>query len=201
MSCTSCSNHSQPQAMWLFSLSKGTLPNPRRAAARASSGVMPHSICCCWRSSKCKRISSSRSVSNWRRCISILNRLASSRSQFMPEILSNRLNHSRDRPDDPFELRHLDGQLFAARRSQLVVPSATVASRRAPLRGHPSLDEHPLQRWVQRSFFDLEDVIRYPLNGIGDLISMHFAGARQSCQNHQIECSGGYLVSVQITTS
>jgi len=29
----------------------------------------------------------------------------------------------------------------------------------------------------------LENVIRYPLNEIGDFISMHFAGARQSFQN------------------
>jgi hypothetical protein len=119
----------------------------------------------------------------------------------MPELLSDCLNHPCDRADDAFELRRLDGQLFAARRSQLVVPSAPVANRRAPLRGDPSLDEHPLERWVQRSFFDLENVIRYPLNGIGDLISMHFAGARQSFQNQQIECSRGYLVSFQITTS
>src|SRR5580700_1181757 len=201
MSSTSCSNHSQPHVLWLSSFSEVTLPNPRRAAARASSGVMPHSIRCCWRNSKCKRISSSRSVSNWRRCISMLSRLASSRSQFMPEPLSDRLNHSCDRTDDALELRHLDRQLFAARRSQLVIPSPAVASRRAPLRGNPSLNEHPLQRRVQRSFFDLENVIRYPLNGIGDLISMHFAGARQTFQNQQIECSRRYLVSVQITTS
>jgi hypothetical protein len=119
----------------------------------------------------------------------------------MPDLPSDRFNHSCDRADHTFELRHLDGQLFAARRSQLVVPSAAVASRRAPLRGNPSLDEHSLQRGVQRSLFDLQNVIRYPLNGIGDLISMHFAGARQSFQNQQIECSRGYLVSVQISTS
>src|ERR1700677_652643 len=115
--------------------------------------------------------------------MSILSRLASSRSQFMPELLSDRVNHSRDREDDAFELRHLDGQLFAARRSQLVIPSAAVASRSAPLRGHPSLDEHALQRRGQRSFFDLKNVIRYPLNGIGNLISMHFAGACQGFQD------------------
>jgi len=62
----------------------------------------------------------------------------------MPEFLSDCLNHSCDRADDAFELRRLDGQLFAARRTQLVVPSAAVASRRAPLRRNPSLDEHPL---------------------------------------------------------
>jgi hypothetical protein len=119
----------------------------------------------------------------------------------MPEFLSDRLNHSRDGAGDACELRHLDGQLLAARRSQLVVPSAAVASRRAPIRGNPSLDEHPLQRWVQRSFFDLENVIRYPLNGIGDLISMHFAGACQGFQDQEIERSRGYLVSFQIITS
>src|SRR2546429_1920891 len=64
----------------------------------------------------------------------------------IPTPTSDRFNHTRDRANDAFERRHLDGQLFAACCSQLVVTSAAVASRRAPLRGHPSLDEHPLQR-------------------------------------------------------
>src|SRR5205823_9388197 len=112
---------------------------------------MPDSRCSCCRNSKCSCISSSRSASNWRRCTSIRSRLATSRSQFMTELLSDRFNHTRDRANDAFERRHLDGQLFAACCSQLVVTSAAVASRRAPLRGHPSLDEHPLQRGVQRA--------------------------------------------------
>src|SRR5580693_9606676 len=162
---------------------------------------MPDSRCSCCRNSKCRCISSSRSASNWRRCTSIRSRLATSRSQFMTELLSDRFNHTRDRANDAFELRHLDGQLFAACCSQLVVTSAAVASRRAPLRGHPSLDEHPLQRGVQRAFFDLQNVIRYPLNGIGNLIPMHFAGARQRSQNEQIEGSRGNFVSMQGITS
>src|SRR6266566_4387621 len=173
------------------------LPNRRRAAARASFAVMPDSNCSSCRNSKCRRTSSSRSASNCRRCISMLRRLASSRSQSITELLSDRFNHTRDRANDAFELRHLDGQLSAACCSQLVVTSPAVASRRAPLRGHPSLDEHPLQRGVQRAFFDLENVIRYPLNRIGDLISMHLAGARQSFQDQQIKCSWRNLVSVQ----
>src|SRR5213075_184743 len=127
--------------------------------------------------------------SNWCRRISILSRLATSRSQFMPELLSDRFNHTRDRSDDAFELRHLDGQLSTARCGQLVVASAAVASRRAPLRDHPPLDEHPLQSRVQRAFFDLKNVNRYSLDRIGDLISMHFAGSRQGFQDQQIECS------------
>src|SRR5215472_3546283 len=162
---------------------------------------MPDSNCSSCRNSKCRRTSSSRSASNCRRCISMLRRLANSRSQSITEFLSDSLNHTRDRSDDAFKLRHLDGQLFAACCSQLVVTSAAVASRRAPLRGHPSLDEHPLQRGVQRAFFDLENVIRYPLNRIGDLVSMHLAGARQSFQDQQIKCSWRNLVSVQMTLS
>src|SRR5438876_908179 len=147
---------------------------------------MPDSNCSSCRNSKCRRTSSSRSASNWRRCISMLRRLASSRSQSITELLSDRFNHTRDRANDAFELRHLDGQLSAACCSQLVVTSPAVASRRAPLRGHPSLNEHPLDREVKRDFFDMENVIRYPLNRIGDLISMHLAGARQSFQDQQI---------------
>ena len=133
--------------------------------------------------------------------ISMPSRLANSRSQSITEFLSDSLEHTRDRANDAFELRHLDGQLFAACCSQLVVTSAAVASRCAPLRGHPSLDEHPLQRGVQRAFFDLQNVIRYPLNGIGDLISMHLPGARQRSQNQQIERSRRSFVPMQSITS
>src|SRR5580704_5297587 len=186
--------------MRLSSFTYVALPNWRRAAARASSAVMPDANCSSCRNSKCRRTSSSRSASNCRRCISMVRRLASSSSQFITELLSDSLDHTRDRADDAFELRHLDGQLFAACCSQFVVTGAAVASRRAPLRGHPSLDEHPLQRGVQRSFFDLQNVIGYLLNGIGNLIPMHFAGARQRSQNEQIEGSRGNFVSMHGTT-
>jgi hypothetical protein len=127
----------------------------------------------------------------------MLRRLVSSRSQSITELPSERFNHTRDRADDTVKLRDLDCQLFAACSSQLVVTSAAVSARRAPLRGHPSLDEHPLQRGVQRAFFDLENVVRYPLDRIDDFISMHLAGARQSSQDQQIKCSGRNLVSMQ----
>jgi hypothetical protein len=132
-----CSNHSQPHTIQLFSLGAVTLPNRRRAAVRAESAVMPDSRCSCWRSSKCNCISSSRSASNWQRCMSIRSRLATSRSQFMPELLSDRFNHTRGRPDDALELRYLDGQLPAACCSQLVLTSAAVASRPHFAATHP----------------------------------------------------------------
>jgi hypothetical protein len=65
----------------------------------------------------------------------------------------------------------------------------------------PNLHKHPLQRRLQRSFFDLNNVIRNPLNGIGNLISMHFAKARQRSQNEQIEGSRRNFVSMQSNTS
>src|SRR5260370_35852031 len=121
------------------------------------------------------------------------SRMASSGRESMTELLSDRFNHTRDRANDAFELRHLDGQLFAACCSQLVVTSAAVASRRAPLRGHPSLEEHPLQSGGQRAFFDLENVIRYPLGRNGAFRSIHLRAARQSSQNQHIKYSGRAL--------
>src|SRR5207245_7527961 len=79
----------------------------------------------------------------------------------------------------------------------LVIASTAVSSCRAPLRGYPTFDQHPLQRGVKRAFLDLKNVLRYPLNGTGDLISMHLAGARQGLQDQQIECSQKNLVSMQ----
>ncbi len=186
--------------MRLSSFRYVALPNRRRAAARASFAVMPDSICSSCRNSRCRRISSSRSASNCRRCLSMLRRLTSSRSQSIAELLLDRLDHARDRSDDAFKLRHFYLELFASRRRQLVIASPAVSSRRAPLRGHPTLDQHPLQRGVQGAFFNLKNVIRYSLNGIGDLIPMHFAGARQRSQNQQIERSGRNFVSMQSIT-
>jgi hypothetical protein len=59
----------------------------------------------------------------------------------MQANLSDRFNDTRDRSDEAFELRDLDGQYSTARCGQLVVASAAAAaaaSRRAPLRGHPT---------------------------------------------------------------
>src|SRR6185437_7707831 len=130
----------------------------------------------------------------------MLSRLASSRSQSITELLSDGLDHTRDRSDDAFKLRHFYFELFASRRRHLVVTSPAVSGRRAPLRGHPTFHQHPLQRRVQRAFFDLKNVIRYPLNGIGNLIPMHFAGAPQRFQNQQIEGSRRNFVSMQSIT-
>jgi len=63
-------------------------------------------------------------------------------------------------PMTRFELRHLEGQLFPARRGQLVVARAAIPSSRTPFCGYPTLDEHSLQRRVQRAFLDLKNVIR-----------------------------------------
>src|SRR5580704_17103497 len=118
----------------------------------------------------------------------------------MPDLRSDRLDHTRDRSDYSFKLRHLESQLFAPCCGQLVVASAAVSSRRAPLRGHPSLDKHSLQRGIQRAFFHLKNVFRYPLNRIGDLVPVHLAGARERSQDQKIERSRRNFVSIQIIT-
>src|SRR5579859_5855374 len=130
----------------------------------------------------------------------MLSRLANSRSHPITELLSDSLDHTRDCTDHAFKLRHFYLELFTSRRRQLVIASAAVSGRRAPLRGYPTLDEHALQRRVQRAFFDLENVIRYPLNGIGDFVAVHFAGAGQSPQNQQIERSWRNFISMQSST-
>src|ERR1700730_3987594 len=129
------------------------------------------------------------------------SRLVSSRSHFMMEFLSDRLNHTRDGSDDAFELRHLKGQLSPARCGQLVVACAAIPSCRTPFCSYPTLDEHSLQRRIQRALLDLKNVIRNPLNRIGDLIPMHLARALQSLQDQKIECSRRNLVAMQVITS
>src|SRR6266481_675204 len=128
-------------------------------------------------------------------------RRTNSPGQLMDRPSSGRLNHARDGPDYSFKLRDFGRQLLAASRRELVVAGAAIAGGCAPLCRHPSLDEHPLQRGIQRTLLDLKNVIRDELDRIGNLIPVHLAGASQSLQDQEVQGSGKNLISMQDITS
>src|ERR1700744_3050287 len=111
-----------------------------------------------------------------------------------PRLLCG-LNDARDRAHHAFELRDLNAQLLATRRSELVVARPAVACRRAPLCGHPSLDEHALQCRIERTFLDLQHVLSGLLDRVGDLEAMQLAIPRESFQDQEIERSGRDFVA------
>src|ERR1700722_6840188 len=159
--------------------------------------VTPDSSCSWRRNSRCRRISSSRSASNCRRLSNMRKRLNNSRSEFTGDLLSDRLDHAGYGSDYALELRCFDGDLLAAGRGQLVIARAAVSGGDAPLCGHPALDEHALQRRVQRTLFDLQNVVGDALNGVGDLIAVHLARACESSQNQKMESARRNFVRLQ----
>src|SRR4051812_20982951 len=65
---------------------------------------------------------------------------------------SLRLDDARDGAGDALELRRLRLELAAAGSGETVVAGAAVACRRSPLGAHPPLQEHALQRRIERAF-------------------------------------------------
>src|SRR6202162_3144431 len=72
---------------------------------------------------------------------------------------SSGLDDSRNGAHHPLELRYFNPELLFARARKRVVPGAAVAGRHTPLRRHPTFDQHPLQRRIERTFFYLQYLV------------------------------------------
>ncbi len=79
----------------------------------------------------------------------------------------------------------------------MVVARAPFLRRRAPFRRHPTLNQHPLQRRIQRPFFHAQHVRGNLLYELCDFKSVHLAVACQRPQDQQVQRPGGNLVSIQ----
>src|SRR3954454_6739387 len=64
-------------------------------------------------------------------------------------------------------------ELFATRGRQLIETGPTIVFRRSPLGENPAFHQHALQGWIQRTFFDLENVRTTFLNVFSDAITVH----------------------------
>ena len=66
-------------------------------------------------------------------------------------------------------------KLLPAGGGEAIVARAAIVLGNAPLRGDPAILLHAVQRRVERTFLDSQDVIRNPLDMQGDAVAMHRA--------------------------
>src|SRR5207302_8911996 len=110
-------------------------------------------------------------------------------------LLSGGLDDAIDCAEDTLEPRELDRELLASCGGKAVVARAAIARGDTPLRRNPAVDQHALQRWVQRAFFHLKNVLGTLLDGICHLVAMQRAIKREGLQNKQVERSRRDLVA------
>jgi len=103
--------------------------------------------------------------------------------------MPSRFHDARDGAHERRPLRFFLSELPAPTCGEPVVSGATVVVRGRPLSLHAPIYLEPSQRWVQRPFFDSQDIARYLLDPIGDAPAMHLA-VRQRFQNEHIERPG-----------
>src|SRR4029078_13501359 len=84
--------------------------------------------------------------------------------------------HTLYRADHAVELRTLGSELPAAAWRQRVIPRAAVVLRRAPLGLHPAIHQKPLQRPIERSLTDGQDIVRGEAEVLDDTVAMPRAG-------------------------
>src|SRR5262245_53453113 len=79
--------------------------------------------------------------------------------------------------------------MLCARGGQLVDPNPAVCGRDTPLSLHELLFEKALQRWVQRAFFDLKQILRSSFDVLYQRIAVQRL-AFQHSENHHLQCPG-----------
>src|SRR4051812_9300165 len=89
--------------------------------------------------------------------------------------LSGGLEHLLNGFDHTVEIVALGGELFTAGGCERVIAGAPIVLRRSPFGSHPTVQEESLERWVERAFADLEDVVGGLLELQGDAIAVHGA--------------------------
>src|ERR1700691_96959 len=177
------------------------LPNFRLARKRAVSGDNPATMCCCCLRSRWSCISSPSSAWNRRRCRSICSRLRispgvlieSSPLEFVQA--SNGLNDAGDCTHDALKLRNLDTELLFASGSERVITGPAVASSDTPFPNDPTLQQHALQRRIERAFLHLKNIVGGALNIVGNLISVELAADSEALEDQQIESAGGDFIA------
>src|SRR6185436_2148442 len=101
---------------------------------------------------------------------------------------SGGFEHLLNGKDETLELGALGAEPFLAGRGQRVVAGAAIVLRRAPLGFHPSVQQQPLQRGVERAFADLQHVLRHDLEPVGDAVAMQRPGDERA-QDQEVECA------------
>src|SRR5688572_13916210 len=156
-----------------------TFPIALRLAHSASYEPRPSRSSAACRSARCVSISSRRSASCRERrskCRSLR------RIVFMTPEPSGRPQHTLDRADHAIELSEFGGELPAARGGERVVARAAVVLRRTPLGLYPVVEQQPLERGIQRTLADCQNIIRRQPQVLDDAVAV-FGSAPERFQN------------------
>src|SRR5579863_6632385 len=89
-------------------------------------------------------------------------------------------------------------QLLPARRSQAIEPGAAVVVRHAPLRLQPALDQHAVQRRVERAVFDLQVAFGPLPDSLGDAVAMQRTWIKGP-EDHHVHGAGKQLGILRFT--
>ena len=85
---------------------------------------------------------------------------------------------------EPRPTRFFELELLSPRRRDRVELRFAILLGRAPLRAEPSVLRHAMQRRVERSFFDAQQVRRHALDVRRDRVPVH-APLRIECLEHE----------------
>src|SRR5579883_1077184 len=98
------------------------------------------------------------------------------------------LHHSPDGRNHQLELRNLFPKLLPSRRSQRVIARPAIRLCLLPFGFHPSLQQKPLQRRIERAFLHRQYIVRKPFDRLRYAVAVQ-RRARQSFQNQHVEGS------------
>ena len=98
-----------------------------------------------------------------------------------------RLQNTRDRAGNAPVGVDFTGEMFAAGAGEPVIARAAIPGGPAPLTGDPALDQHALQRGIERALLDLEDVFGSLLDCVRYFKTVHFTATQQGLEDHHVE--------------
>src|SRR5215467_10230795 len=100
-----------------------------------------------------------------------------------------------DGADHAIKLQHFGFELSLAEWGEVVVAGAAIFRRGSPTRLDPSLEQHALERGIERAFLNSENILRDLLDGFGDFEAVELAGALERAQNQQIQSAGRNFIT------
>src|ERR1022692_5333810 len=103
-----------------------------------------------------------------------------------------RFDHAYNGAHGTRELRHFVRQLFPALRGEVVDTGAAPGPRGDPFGRHPALEEHLLQRRVERTFLGVQYIVGSPFDLLSDGVAMGWAPG-EGLQDQHLQRPGGDL--------
>src|SRR5258708_8905852 len=168
MSCKNVSRLAKRQASWARSLVSVALPKCRRAARRASSGLMPFAIFSSVSRARLDSISSVRSSAMARGPVS----MRESFDHYSRITLSFRLQHASHGFYESLPFGSCGHQLLAPQRRQAVILCSPCIGRGLPLGCNPAALHQPLHGGIERAVIHQELVLGEVFDKLADSLSV-----------------------------